>query len=71
MMLARQPALGGVGQHLAHQAAQRVLGQEVVADMVGCHLFDQTQNSRANASPAFGFASARDRKEARGQKPET
>ena len=36
MMLARQRALlGGVGEHAAHDAAQRLLGQEIVADLVG------------------------------------
>ena len=39
MMLARQAVLGGVGEHLAHHAAQRVLGQDVVADVVGGHGF--------------------------------
>ena len=34
MMLARQAGLGDLGQHLADDAAQRVLGQEIVADEV-------------------------------------
>ena len=37
MMLARQAMLGGIGQHLAQHAAQRVAGQHVVADMIGRH----------------------------------
>ena len=39
MMLARQALLGGVGEHLAHHAAQRVLGQDVVADVIDGHGF--------------------------------
>ena len=35
MMLARQALFGDVGQHVAHDAAQRLLGQDVVADVVG------------------------------------
>ena len=35
MMVARQALLGGVGEHAAHHAAQRLLGQEIVADLVG------------------------------------
>ena len=36
MMVARQALfLGGVGEHVAHHAAQRLLGQKIVADMVG------------------------------------
>ena len=35
MMVAGQAFLGGVGQHAAHHAAQRLLGQEVVTDMIG------------------------------------
>ena len=35
MMIARQALLGGVGEHVAHHAAQRLLGQEIVADLVG------------------------------------
>ena len=35
MVLARQAFLGDVGEHLAHDVAQRLLGQKIVADMVG------------------------------------
>ena len=35
MMVARQAFLGGVGEHAAHHAAQRLLGQKIVADLVG------------------------------------
>ena len=35
MMVARQALLGGVGQHLAHDAAQGLLGQKIVTDVVG------------------------------------
>ena len=36
MMIARQVLLlGDVGEHVAHHAAQRLLGQEIVAEMVG------------------------------------
>ena len=34
MMVAGQAACGDVGEHLAHDAAQRVLGEQVVADEV-------------------------------------
>src|SRR5262249_21809174 len=37
MMLARQTILGGVHQHLTHDAAQGVLGQDVVADVIDSH----------------------------------
>ena len=35
MMLPWQTLLGGVSHHRAHHIAQRVLGQDVVADIVG------------------------------------
>ena len=34
MMIAGQAVLGGVGQNLFDDAAQRVLGQEIVADEI-------------------------------------
>src|SRR5262249_38795503 len=37
VMLARQPVLGCVREDALHHAAQGLLGQEVVADMVGRH----------------------------------
>ena len=38
MMLAGQAlVLGGVGQHVADHAAQRLLGQDVVADVIDGH----------------------------------
>ena len=37
MMLAGQAVLGGVGQHAAQHAAQRVARQHVVSDMIGRH----------------------------------
>ena len=37
MMVAGQALLGGVGQHVAHHAAQRVLGENVVADVIDGH----------------------------------
>src|SRR5262249_16713434 len=37
MVLAREPILGRVAQHALHDAAQRLVGQEIVADMVGGH----------------------------------
>jgi len=36
MMIAGQALFGRVREHAAHHAAQRLLGQEVVADLV-CH----------------------------------
>src|SRR5215510_6062048 len=35
MMVARQALLGRVGEHAAHYAAQGLLGQKVIADLVG------------------------------------
>ena len=35
MMVAGQALLGRFGEHAAHHAAQRLLGQEIVADLVG------------------------------------
>ena len=35
MVLARQALFDGVDEHAAHYAAQRLLGQEIVADLVG------------------------------------
>jgi hypothetical protein len=35
MVVARQALFGRVGEHVAHHAAQRLLGQEIVADVVG------------------------------------
>ena len=37
VMVANEPRARGVGEHLAHDGAQRVLHQEVVADEVGRH----------------------------------
>ena len=37
MMVAGQPVLGGIGQHVADHAAQRVLDQNVVADVIDGH----------------------------------
>ena len=37
MMVARQALLGDVGEHGAHDAAQRGLRQDVVADMIDRH----------------------------------
>ena len=37
MMLARQAVLGGVLEHVAHHTAQRILGEEIVADVVDGH----------------------------------
>ena len=37
MMLARQAVLGGVLEHRVHDAAQRLLGQDVVADVIDGH----------------------------------
>ena len=51
MMLARQRAgLGHIGQHAAHHRAQRLLGQEIVADVVDGHRIC-TVTSGANAKP--------------------
>ena len=50
MVLAGQAVLGGVGEHVAHHAAQRLLGQKIVADVVGCHWFDsQAVTARADS----------------------
>jgi hypothetical protein len=35
MVLARQALFGGISHHAAHHAAERVLGQDVVTDIVG------------------------------------
>src|SRR5476651_2225583 len=35
MVVARQAFLGGVAEYAAHHAAQRLLGQKIVADLVG------------------------------------
>jgi hypothetical protein len=37
MMLAHQALFGGIGHHRAHDAAQRVLGEDIVADVIGGH----------------------------------
>jgi hypothetical protein len=37
VVLAGEALLGGVSQHLADQAAERLLGKDVVADVIGGH----------------------------------
>ena len=37
MMLARQPGFRRIGEHAAHHRAQRLLGQQIVADVVDRH----------------------------------
>lgn len=37
MMLARKPMLRGVGQHLAEDAPEGLLHEQVVSDVVGRH----------------------------------
>src|SRR5215510_9350227 len=37
MVLAREPVLGGIGQDAVNHSAQRLLGQEIITDMVGRH----------------------------------
>ena len=61
MMLAGQAVLGGVGQHVAHHAAQRVLGQEVVADVIDGHGADSDDQMAAHecSAPAENLASVR------------
>ena len=44
MMLARQAFLGRVRQHRAHDAAQRRLGENVVADVIVGHRQDQCRS---------------------------
>ena len=66
MMLAGQAVLGGIGQDVAHHAAQGLLGENVVADMVRghretCRAGREIRNLRdANAlarrTPALAFA---------------
>jgi len=37
MMIAGQAALGSIGEDAADKATQRILGQKIVADMIGGH----------------------------------
>ncbi len=54
MMLAREPLGGGFGEHRANHAAQRVLGQEVITDIVDRHGFV----SQADDAPGWLHDSA-------------
>src|SRR3974390_447194 len=51
MVVARQALLlGGLGEHVAHHAAQCLLGQEIVAEMVGHAGYKLPCQIRVNAS---------------------
>ena len=45
MMVAGQAGARDFGQHLAHHAAQRVLGENVVADVVVSHAVGSVKSS--------------------------